>query len=204
MDKAKIRLSEEEAELVANANWILTKNAILQKVNQLLGQLQSDQQAYLQPYLSMLPPEVLQVSAKISKGENYKGLPYLVLDYPRYFEKENQFAIRTMFWWGNFFSITLHLSGIYKEMYAGAINRSFTRLQEEDFFICVGADQWEHHFEAGNYTSLKEYNAGSFSHQVNNKEFLKLAKRFPLALWNDAEDLLLASFSSMIKCLQAG
>jgi hypothetical protein len=201
MDKAKIRLSEEEAELVANANWILTKNAILQKVNHLLGQLQSGQQEYLQSYLHLLPAEVTQVSAKISKGENYKGLPYLVLDYPRYFEKENQFAIRTMFWWGNFFSTTLLLSGIYKEMYTDAVTRSFTLLKEDDFFICIGADQWEHHFEAGNYTSLKECNADSFVDHINNKDFLKLAKRFPLARWDDAGDLLIASFSSMIKCL---
>lgn len=201
MDKAKIRLSAEETELVADANWILTKNAILQKVNHLLGQLQSGQQAWLQSYLHLLPPEVMQVSAKISKGENYKGLPYLVLDYPRYFEKENQFAIRTMFWWGNFFSITLLLSGAYKEMYSGAINSSFTRLKEDDFFIGVGSDQWEHHFEADNYTSLKEYSAVSFNHHLNNKEFLKLAKRFPLACWDDAGDLLLASFSLVIKCL---
>jgi hypothetical protein len=201
MDKAKIRLSAEEAELVANADWILTKNAILQKVNQLLGQLQSDQQKHLQPYLNILPPELTAVSAKISKRENYIGLPYLVLDYPRYFDKENQFAIRTMFWWGNFFSITLLLSGVYKEKYAGAIERSFTRLQEDDFFICVGPDQWEHHFEAGNYTSLKEYNTASLSHHINSRGFLKLAKRIPLASWDDAENLLLASFSSMIKCV---
>jgi hypothetical protein len=201
MDKAKIRLSEEEAELVANANWILTKNAILQKVNHLLGQLQSDQEEYLQSYLNLLPPEVTRVAAKISKGENYKGLPYLVLDYPRYFEKENQFAIRTMFWWGNFFSITLHLSGSYKEMYTHAIGSSFTWLKENDFFVGAGPDQWEHHFEAGNYTSLKEYEAASFNHHIRNKEFLKLAKRFPLAQWDHAGDLLLASFSLMIKCL---
>jgi hypothetical protein len=201
MDKAKIRLSPEEAELVVNADWILTKNGILQKANHLLGQLQADQQEFLQSYLTVLPPEVMQVSPKISKGENYKGLPYLVLDYPRYFEKDNQFAIRTMFWWGNFFSITLHLSGIYKEMYAAKIETSFIQLKQDDFFICVSPDQWEHHFEAGNYSPLQELNEDSFSHYINSKGFLKLAKRFPLAQWNDAEDLLLASFSSVIKWL---
>ena len=32
---------------------------------------------------------------------------------PAVFSKENIFAIRTMFWWGNFFSISLHVSGKY-------------------------------------------------------------------------------------------
>ena len=67
----------------------------------------------------------LNSSPKISKGENYKGLPWLVLDYPRYFNKEDIFAIRTLFWWGNFFSITLHISGKYKMRYEKKIIDSF-------------------------------------------------------------------------------
>ncbi len=44
-------------------------------------------------------------------------------------------------------------------------------------------------------------NAGTFSGYLHNKEFIKLAKMLPLAEWNNAGDLLLASFSSMIKWL---
>ena len=113
MDIAKIRLSPEEEALVATTDWILTKNNVLQKIKQLLLALQSRQQDLLLPFNS-LPEEVLKSSPKISRGENYKGLPWLVLDYPRYFNKADVFAIRTLFWWGNFFSITLHLSGSYK------------------------------------------------------------------------------------------
>ena len=42
-------------------------------------------------------------SGKISRGENYRGLPYLILDYPAYFSQKDIFAFRTMFWWGHFF-----------------------------------------------------------------------------------------------------
>ena len=61
------------------------------------------------------------------------------------------FAIRTMFWWGNFFSITLHLSGIYKTMFAQKIIACYELLKETDFFICVHEEQWQHHFEKDNY-----------------------------------------------------
>jgi hypothetical protein len=54
------------------------------------------------------------LNGKISRGENYQLLPYIILDYPSYFSRNNIFAVRTMFWWGNFFSITLHLSGDHK------------------------------------------------------------------------------------------
>ncbi|HEY6505883.1 MAG TPA: hypothetical protein VIZ28_18040 [Chitinophagaceae bacterium] len=201
MDKAKIRLSPEEAELVANADWILTKNGILQKVNYMLGELQSVQQEFLQSYLKKLPGEVIMTSPKISKGENYKGLPWLVLDYPRYFDKDDQFAIRCLFWWGNFFSITLQLSGHYKKIYEKKIGDSFTQLKEEGFSICISDDKWEHHFEAGNYSPLKEINMDTFRKHLNDKEFIKLAKMYPLAQWDEAGDLLLASFAAMIKWL---
>src|SRR5580700_4684754 len=104
MDEAKIRLSVEELELVENAEWILTKNRIIDKVQNLFGILAVKMKTELETI--SLPDEPLQTNPKISKGENYNGLPYVILDYPRLFSKENVFAIRTMFWWGNYFSVT--------------------------------------------------------------------------------------------------
>jgi hypothetical protein len=124
MDKAKIRLSPKEAELVSNADWILTEH-VLQKIKQLLLMLQSVTR--LIAPLNSLMEEVLKSSPKISRGENYKG-PMACFDYPRYFNKDDVFAIRTLFWWGNF-SITLHLSG-YKMKYETKIIDSFESLQK--------------------------------------------------------------------------
>src|SRR5438105_15186190 len=114
MDRAKIRLSSKEMELVTNADWILTKNTIIEKTKILFGELQEVMTSTFNPVAAN---DYTRVPPKISKGENYRGLPYLILDYPRLFEKENILAIRTMFWWGNFFSITLHLAGSYKKQH---------------------------------------------------------------------------------------
>lgn len=201
MDKAKIRLSPKETELVANPDWILTKNIILQKAKYILQQLQSEQQQFLQRHITMLPPEVIKVSPKISKGENYKGLPYLVLDYPRYFENGNHFAIRSMFWWGNFFSTTLYLSGEYKKRYEKKLESHYSQLKEEAFFIGISSDPWQHHFETDNYLSLRETDARVFKKYMANKDFIKLAKMYPLDQWEDAGELLLTSFSKIITWL---
>lgn len=201
MEKAKIRLSPKETELVSNADWILTKNGILQKAKFILEDLQFNQLYFLQSYIKMLPDEVTSIPPKISKGENYKGLPYLVLDHPRYFEGQNYFAIRSMFWWGNFFSITLQLSGSYKKMYESKIETAFTHLKKEEFFICTSPDQWEHHFETNNYLPLQDMNADTFKKHSGNKDFIKLAKMYPLGHWDDAGNLLMTSFSALIKWL---
>ena len=198
MDQAKIRLSAKEAELVANADWILTKNGILQKVKYILEKLQTEQQHFLQADHSLLPEEITAIPPKISRGENYKGLPYLVLDYPRCFEKNDHFAIRTMFWWGNFFSITLHLSGNYKKIYEAKVETVFTSLKDESFFIGISNDQWEHHFETSNYLPLQQMNDIAFKNYINDKPFIKLAKKISLEQWDGAGDMLFTAFRQVI------
>jgi hypothetical protein len=200
MDIAKIRLSPEEEELVATADWILTKNRVIQKINQLLSNVQTSQQQLLQSCTS-LNKEVLTSSPKISKGENYKGLPWLVLDYPRYFNKEDVFAIRTLFWWGNFFSITLHLSGKYKVVYEKKIIDSFESLKAAYFSVCINEDQWVHHFEASNYILISDIDPLQFEEKIHKGSFIKLAKKIPLEQWNDVEKKLLEIFSQLINTL---
>lgn len=198
MNEAKIRLSAKEAELVLNADWILTKNEILKKAKHLLEALMEEQQKFIRS-CKHLPAEIVAIPAKISKGENYKGLPYLVLDHPRHFDKENIFAIRTMFWWGNFFSITLHLSGQYKKNYEQKISSSYPVLKEQGIYCCVNDDQWEHHFEKENYIIVNELPDTAFRKIISESSFIKLAKRISLQEWDKAPQKLLSDFGLFIK-----
>ena len=149
-DQTKIHLSPYEAGLLSNSEWILTKNTIIKKAKWLLEEVQQNIFDYTRLQSTIFPKEVITISPKISKGENYKGLPWLMLDYPRYFDKENIFAIRIMFWWGNFFSTTLHLSGHYKQKYHQAIIHSYEDLHKNEFYLCINDEQWDHHFEKEN------------------------------------------------------
>src|SRR5437868_2887523 len=134
MIEAKIHLSSNEMELVTNAEWILTKNGIMDKARWLLESLQVQMKDYLgnQPGIA---DTTVYGTPKISRGENYQGLPYLVLDYPRVFNKSNILAIRTMFWWGNFFSTTLHLAGHYKELSERKILSGTDLLKHHNFYL---------------------------------------------------------------------
>src|SRR5580698_1124604 len=141
MNSAKIHLSADELLLVQNGEWILTKNTIIQKAYNLFGLLAENLKSSINDYL---PPEVAETMAKISRGENYNGLPYVMFDYPRLFTKKNVFAIRTFFWWANYFSVTLHLKGEYKEMFAETIFENISLMTENNFYISVTEDEWQH------------------------------------------------------------
>jgi hypothetical protein len=201
MNPAKIRLSQTEMELVNNADLILTKNAILKKVNELLGNQQAKQQQYVKLHAAGLPEKVSGSSPKISKGENYQGLPYLILDYPRLFEHENIFAVRTMFWWGNFFSVTLHLSGIYKKEAEEKLIASYKAIGENGYYFYINEDQWGHHFENNNYVMLSELNKNDFEKSVRENSFVKLANKISLQQWDNAEEILQDYFKEIIEIL---
>ena len=192
--EAKIHLSKLETELIKNKEWILTKNSIINKVYKLFGELNEIyKQIAQEPFL---PEFYKNAGGKISKGENYEGLPYVMLDYPALFSRENIFAIRTMFWWGNFFSITLHISG-EKFKLKGDFFKLFAFLRENNFFVCVNEKEWYHSFELSNYVMAKELDPGKLE-QISNKNFFKISKNLELNKWNEAPEFLEKCFREII------
>lgn len=201
MGVAKIRLSETEREIVQDTSLILTKNAVLQKVQQLLSALQQQQHSGILANAGQLPREWVASSPKISRGENYKGLPYFMLDYPRVFAAENIAAMRTMFWWGHFFSVTLHLSGTYKIQAEKKMEGLLPILEEQGFYIGVNENPWEHHFENDNFKKLSTLARGQQLEYILSKSFLKIAQPIPLADWDDAPLRLQNFFDQLLLLL---
>ena len=200
MQQTKIQLLPAEMELVSSPDIILTKNAILQKLKSFLAEVQVKQLNILKDYSAQLPQEVLSTSPKISRGENYKGLPWLVLDNPRHFRHNNIFAIRTMFWWGNFFSITLHLSGNNKSDLLKKILENLSLLTENNFYAYTGLDEWEHDLDPGTYKRLSTLNAEDAEKIFAANNFLKLAIKFPIDSLEAIEDKLLRNYELLVRC----
>lgn len=197
---SKLMLSAEELQLVADTGFILTKHSIMAKANNLLGA----HAAFAQQHTAAvnLPKAIKETSPKIAKGENYLQLPWLLLDYPRLFNKENIFAIRTMFWWGNFFSCTLQLGGIYKKQFEAAVAKNICNLPQQSFFICINEDEWQHYFEATNYVPLHTLNGTDIEKSIAEKTFIKIACRFPLQQWQQMPQLLQQSFITLLKLVE--
>jgi len=200
IQQTKIQFLPAEMELVSSPDIILTKNAILQKIKSFLEELQPKQQDILQKYSVHLPEDVLKISPKISRGENYKGLPWLVLDNPRYFQHNNIFAIRTMFWWGNFFSITLHLSGNNKAEFLKKISAHFSLLGESNFYIYTGQKEWEHDIDPDSYKRMSSLNKEKIEKIITENSFLKMAVKFPIDSLEVIEEKLLSNYELLVKC----
>lgn len=198
----KIQLSPEEMELVNNTGWIVTKRIITKKVYEMFGDINERMKKEINSSNSHLFPEnIKHQSGKISQGENYRLLPYVILDYPAFFWKDRIFAIRTMFWWGNFFSVTLHLSGVYKEKLISNSNGILTFLQTNNFFVGVNEDEWQHSFEESNYQPASAMSLQQFA-AINEKAFFKISKKISLSEWDIANEFAINSFREIIQLLQ--
>ena len=198
MDAAKIRLSAKEKRLVNDARIILTKNAIMEKTKSLMGEWKLSYDELLKGKSFTVEP----ASAKLSRGENYQGLPWLMLDHPRYFKGADILAIRSFFWWGRFFSITLHLAGKPKQAAEKNIIGSFKRLRKRGFSLCVNSDQWQHHMEKENYRSLRDMKAGEFAAIVSGKEFIKLTQKLELKKWEKAKKPMTKYFRELVRIIE--
>jgi hypothetical protein len=186
-----VKLSTAEIELVCNGSIILTKNKIIERVCQMFGGLLANYQSKFGE--KNLPKELIQISAKIAKGENYEGLPWVMLDYPRYFTKHDVFAIRTFFWWGNFCSITLQLKGNPRDFF----NCNNFMKNNNEWFICCNEDEWQHHFKEDNFLPAKKFT----KEQIEHLPFLKLAKKIPLHEWDNIENFMQTSYTEILDFL---
>lgn len=200
---AKITLSAQERQLVTNSEWILTKRVITDKVYLLLGVLSESMKGLLEKERKWLPAAIVNSEPKIYKGENYRLLPYVLLDHPRCFSGTDVFAIRTMFWWGNFFSITIQFSGIYKKMYTDALIKNIATLQAGDYYTCVNEDAWQHHFDSDNYAKASTIEMATLQCMLEDRPFIKLARSFSLDQWDEMPALLERSFIDLLQLLKA-
>lgn len=197
MSTAKVTLSPKELELVNNSDWILTKNAIIAKVYDLFGQLSEAYKCELQKHSSLGKLGIDLNSAKIAKGEQYEGLPWVMLDHPRHFTTSETFAVRSFFWWGNYCSITLQLSGRFAEIFGGEIEKYFRSRPPGGWFYCINEDAWLHHFRGDNYEEILPGGPPV----LRGRPFIKLAKKIPLTDWNRLTEFFENSYTEIFQLL---
>lgn len=178
--------------LVRDPEVILTKNSVMTKVVEMMAQLSEGYRGVWEGRATGMGA----TSPKISRGENYLGLPWVILDYPRFFGREDVFAVRTMFWWGHALTITLHLKGKYRELYLPVIERDWTVLANAGFHVGLSADEWRHEHVPDNYGVLK----GPEGLRAT-REFLKLSAAVELHRWDEAPVLMTDAFKTLMSVL---
>ncbi len=182
--------TNKELEYLQDQDFLITKNTITDKTFELLSAVQNQLQ-------QKVPSSLGKKSPKISKGEQYLGLPYMVLDYPRIFEHQDVFAFRTMFWWGNFFSSTLHLGGRYLDIHRQRIIANQQLIKQADYYFCLADDPWHYHFQAENYQLSTDLSDEDLHQALKERSFIKFSKKWPLSEYSNLVTLVSDSWENL-------
>ncbi|MGB3777144.1 MAG: hypothetical protein WA960_02210 [Tunicatimonas sp.] len=194
--------TDPELRCLQDTRFLRTKATATQKVQQLLNQTLDELQQYLANHPRAFPAHVQTRAGKLARGENYRGFPYLVLDYPRQFSQDDVFALRTMFWWGHFYSITFQLGGASWVRYRPAVQRNLPQLSGKSVWLGVNDDPWQHHRQPDNYRPLDTLSAEEQQNQLEDANFLKLARFLPVDAWEllpQAASLFLGEVINLIE-----
>ena len=169
-----------ELKTLHDVEFFRVKAAATEKMDALLAGVRDALKTEIKKMKIKFPAEVDASMGKIFRGENYRGLPYLILDYPKYFSKENVFAFRTLFWWGNFFSCTLHLQGKPLDERRSALINNWRLLRKKNIYICVNDTPWQYHYKKENYLPVDKFSEDELKQFFITKEFIKLSRKMEL------------------------
>ncbi len=201
--RTKIRLSPEELKLALNADILLTKNRVMQKACEYFSQLAEEAgQAFGGPEGEESSygwnAFVDGHGPKISRGEQYKGLPYVMLDHPRKFSREHVFAIRNMFWWGHYFIQTLHLKGVHQHKALEWMPGRMEGLREAGFQVSATGEEWIHDFEEKNYLPMDTLPDETIWKKLRADPFVKIAAMIPMNDWDEAMEKMLRNYRLLL------
>lgn len=167
-----------------DANVILTKNAVIEKVKCLLAGVSERSRKYFTAGHPLAFGRPLSMP-RITRGENYLGLPWVTMDHPRMFGQQGVSAVRCIFWWGHHFSCTWHCSGVFKKEMEERVLQRFNRIAQTNWLVYSGSNEWAHelsdaHLESGSITQ------SDFERILKQRDFFKLCKFLPLERFSEA------------------
>lgn len=191
--------SLQELDIAEDPYILLIKNRIMEKVTGLMGEMEQIIHKLLENENHHLPPELNLKHGKISKGENYKYLPYVILDYPAYFTKSDIFAFRTMFYWGHFMSFTLHLQGKYCQLYKEKLLNHFS--SHPHLYFNINTTPWEYTYDVKNYALISQLSESEMIAHVEENHFMKLSIHIPISEIGKAEATLTPFFNEVISTI---
>jgi hypothetical protein len=182
MHGAKLTFLQDEIDAMVNRKFFESKISASIKILGLLNQLQKRIESDISV---MFPAEFrhhFMGTSKISRGENYLGYPYMMLDYPRVFDQEAAFSFRSMFWWGNHFSFFIYLAGNPAESFLGKLVNEDDLVRDPSFYFCINKNPWDHGFNHTNMVLLNGLESGLTEYKIIAKEngFIKIGRKLPI------------------------
>lgn len=191
----KLLFKNEEVSLISNAEFLLDKNKILEKIAQELSLSGKKLAVEIEHSYPKINSQFTKLPPKISSGEKYHDLPYLVMDYPRHFDARKTFSYRILFLWGRYFNFSLHLGSDLIDLDAllNHLNAS-----NSPVYLSLHDNPWEHYLEEHNFKIGSLVTFDELSKQLKQNKFVKIVHRVGFDEIESLPDLCIQMFGLLI------
>lgn len=170
-----IQFDDKESDLMYNTELFPLKRQVNQKIYTLFEQIKSGLKDTAQHKQFIFPTGTDSETGKISQGENYLSYPWVILDFPKLFNKHEIFAFRTLFWYGHYFSFSLVLAGTVAEFYIANIIRNRNLLKGRSLYFSIHEDAWQHVISEENCLLLDNMSDQMIQNHLKDRSYLKIS-----------------------------
>jgi hypothetical protein len=166
MRKSTNKLTKHELNFARDKTYPLVKHDIVQKIN---NQFQELGQKLVQ---QLSGHELVSIAEfKITRGENFQLMPYMVLDFPKINGKEFSITCRTLFWWGHYFSCNL----VIQTRLLDVEQTASSLVKMKKVRILRGENLWEHDIKNADYVKIHTLTQQEIIQLLEEQTYLKLA-----------------------------
>jgi len=194
--------SKPEIELMTDGELLLTKRKIMSKVADRFAALEGSFRQVVESRTDIeWPDDALTKAGKISRGENHKGLPYVVLDYPRLLTAGNTVHVRLLFWWGHYFGLSLHLAGHFWQTKKVGILKKLAALEAENIRFQTEGSPWENDVFSQDFREIRDLK-NLQSGLADKAAFLRVVAYLPIGGAAELEVFAVEGFKNFMAILK--
>lgn len=192
MRKSTIKLTKHELDFASDTIYPETKQTVMLKMQQLFtacGQKLNQNTLYQEL--------TANTKFKITKGEQYKSLPYMVLDSPQIKGPEIDLVFRTLFWWGHYVSCNLIVSTTKLEQ-----EQDYTAIKQlPKTRLLTGNDLWEQDLDSAEFSKCSALSVAEIEHLIHTQTYVKLSRKIPLRKHAQLPELMDMVYSNWMAVL---
>jgi hypothetical protein len=175
------RFTPEEMRMILNTDFFPAKAGIIRKFQDEFMSLRDRLRTESQKELSGSGPRGCDwITGQLVKGERFQDFPYVYLDFPKFFSKDEMFTFRSFFWWGHALFFCWFLSGPRLEAYKERLLAGHDALSRPMIFLSIADSPWEWSLEKSHAAFLNQTTHEHLKEILKHRFFLKIGCSLPL------------------------
>lgn len=175
-----LSLTDEEAALVADAQFFRKKERISAKVRAQLDATYAGLAEELSHASLVTPPGFNPRAHQFVKGEHLESFPYQYLDYPKHFDGVNKCTYRTLFWWGHHLACALILEGEGIKQYKKNLVDRFHQVAGHELELSLAPTLWEWKRGEGYTLPVTHDRKAQIASVLAERRFIKIVRFVPM------------------------